>query len=287
MVDKTATVLKAWLTRCPPHQRAALERFLSESERSHLDSFPTVDVAEAPEGYTTGGPLDKIHWSWFIPTLKTYTPRDQRLFLSALDLHAMEQLGSALNIDKPLEPVTEMGKIYLQQTLMQSLLEEGEQILPEEFLPASPLNRLVRLSKQDLIRLINLLSLYDLCQEVRQIVETKVLKKISSFLSQEQRTALQAIAAKPPETSPLPRMGLDRNWDGTEEGLQVLLHRRGLARLGIALSGQHPDLIWTLCHHLDVGRGGSLAKLCGKEPIAGMSEVAIHQVGESINLLKG
>lgn len=279
-------VLKAWLSGRSPAEQQALERFLPEKERHLLQGFSPFETEITSEKYGTLG-AHKVHWSWFIPTIKLYNARDQKLFISSLDTHSAEQLKSVLNLKTPLEPVTEMGKAYLQTQLMRSIAAGSEPVLPPEFLPASPLNCLLMLGKKELIRLINLLSLYDLSIELRQIVETKTLKKIYSFLNKEHQAALKTISAKVPEAHPLPKMGLDREWDGTEEALHVLLHRRGLTRLGLALSGQHPDLIWTICHHLDIGRGGSLAKLCGKEPIAGMSETAVHQVIDSIHLLLG
>jgi hypothetical protein len=285
MTQKTQMVLKAWLTRCPPEQRIALERFLPEAERQQLAELPPLEAEISAEQCFHGGSLNKVHWSWFLPPLKSYAPRDQKLFLSALEHHAAEQLKATLNIRTPLDSVTEMGKAYLQMKLLHSLTDSHTGILPIELLPQSPLNVLATLGKKDLIRLINFLSLYDLCAEVRQIVDTKMLKKIYGFLSREHQAVLKTISAQVLETHPFPRMGLDRSWDGEEESLHVLLHRKGLTRLGIALSGQDPDLIWIICHHLDIGRGGSLLKLCGKEPIHGISEIAMQQVIECVHLL--
>jgi len=285
MAKKTQMVLKAWLTRCPPEQRIALERFLPEAERQKLAELPPFEAEITAEKCSQGGSLNRVHWSWFLPTLKSYAPRDQKLFLSALDPHSAEQLKATLNIRTPLDSVTEMGKAYLQMKLLRSLTDSHKEILPTELLPQSPLNVLVSLGKKDLIRLINFLSLYDLCAELRQIVNTKTLKKIYGLLSREQQAALKTISAQMLETHSFPRMGLDRAWDGEEESLHILLHRKGLTRLGIALSGQDLDLIWTICHHLDIGRGGSLLKLCGKEPVLGISEIAIQQVIESVHLL--
>ncbi|HEV7735835.1 MAG TPA: hypothetical protein VGO47_00440 [Chlamydiales bacterium] len=291
MAQKAQMVLKAWLTRCPPEQRIALERFLPEAERQKIAELPPFEAEITAEQCSQGRPLNRVHWSWFLPTLKSYAPRDQKLFLSALDPHSAEQLKATLNIRTSLDSVTEMGKAYLQMNLLRSLTDSHTEILPIELFPQSPLNVLVSLGKKDLIRLINFLSLYDLCAELRQIVNTKTLKKIYSLLSREHQATLQTISAQMLETHsvlethPFPRMGLDRTWDGEEESLHVLLHRKGLTRLGVALSGQNPDLIWTICHHLDIGRGGALLKLCGKEPVHGISEIAIQQVIDSVHLL--
>lgn len=276
-------VLKALLSRRSLQERQALERFLPESERLRLSQLPTFSEEITPERFSNVGTLEKVHWSWFLPTLKTYAPRDQRLFLAALSPHAAEQLSQSLSQNGSFEEITETARCYLREQLLHSLVGPRDRVLPPEFLPASPLNRLLELSKKELIRLIDYLSLYDLCAELRQIVETKILKKIYSFLSDEQRNVLKQISNRK-EVHPIPRLGLER-WDGMEESLRILLHKRGLARLGLALSGQDSDLIWSICHHLDIGRGGALFKLCAKEPMADLSAAAIHQVEESLSLL--
>ncbi len=74
-------------------------------------------------------------------------------------------------------------------------------------------------------------------------------------------------------------MGLDK-WEGSREAFRHLLHRRGLARLGAALSGQDPDLVWYVCHQLDIGRGNTLFKLCLKESLPGISELIARQIEE-------
>lgn len=271
--EKIDMVLKGWLERCPPEERNGLLRFLSEGEQQHLAGLPMPEVGTTPQMKNA---FEQIHWSWFVPILKTYASRDQILFLSALEPQIAEQLQATLKMKKKLESVSEMGKTYLCDVLARSLEEEGP-VLPPEFLPASPLNQLATLSKQALMRLIHRLSFYDLAAEIRHIVDPKVLKKIYGFLNEEEKEFLKTVSSK--TADPFPRMS---GWDGSEESFRVALHRKGLVRLGAALSGQHPDLIWTICHHLDIGRGGALLKLVAKEPIHGVTEIAQTQVLELI-----
>ena len=150
-------------------------------------------------------------------------------------------------------------------------------------LPSAPLNSLLYLSKKELIALIDDLAMYDLAAELRQIVETKILKKIYSLLSEEQKKLLKMAVAQR-ETISFPRLGLDR-WDRTEESLRYLLHRRGLVRLGAALSGQDPDLIWYLCHRLDIGRGSALFKFCENKNIPGFTDIVLGQIEERLGKL--
>jgi hypothetical protein len=280
-------VLKAHLNQRPLEEREALLRFLSESEQLYLSGLPEPQEEELPESRPFGSTLEKVHWSWFLPTLKSFSAREQRLFLSVLSPYAAEQLKISLSLKGSPEEISETAKGFLRQQLLHSLDAPRDGLLPLEYLPASSLNRLLALSKKELIRLIDYLALYDLSQEVRQIVETKILKKIYSLLSEEQKNILKQITTHK-ELNPLPKLGIEK-WaeggGGSEESLRIILHRRGLARLSVALSGQDSDLIWMICHQLDIGRGGTLFRLCGKEKISAAAETIFRQIEELLSLL--
>ena len=276
-------VLKAFLSRSSPEKRERLERFLPENEKIRLHNLPTFSEEMTPDRFSSGSVIENVHWSWFIPTLKTYSEREQKLFLSALSPVVAQSLGHSLGFSPPFEEISETAKSYLRELLQHSLIAYKERLLPIDYLPPSPLKELFKLSKKELTHLIDLLSLYDLSSELRQIVETKILKKIYCFLTEEEKAHLKKIASKK-EPFPVARLNLDR-WDGTEETLRVLLHRRGLARLGLALSGQDPDLIWYVCHQFDIGRGNALFKLCTKEAAQNVSDAMVREIDELIRNL--
>lgn len=277
---RSDTVLNAFLSRCSPEKRRELEPFLSEAERRRLAQLPHPTGTIHPQNVPYETMLETVHWSWFLPTLKTYSDLEiQQMFLSCLSPQAAKNLAKTLHLLALNPPaISPLAKAYFQDLLLRSLIGQGDTLLPIDFLPQSPLLPLLHLSKSELIRIIDLLSLHDLAAELRQIVETKILKKIYILLSEEERSFLK-IAMAHKEYFSLPRMGLDR-WDGSEESFRVLLHRRGLARLGAALSGQNPDFLWYICHQLDIGRGNALLKLCAKEPLHGVSEPIIRQIEE-------
>lgn len=274
-MERSAFILKAFLSQCPPERTASLERFLPESQKKVLSGLPTYDLIPhlCPDSL-----LDQVHWSWFLPTLKTHAEQDQKYFLSSFSTSAAESLGAELQLSFSKDEISKVGKKYLQQILIHSLVGFDEKLLPQEYLPPSPLNQLLVLSKKELTRFISLLSIHDLGLEMRQIVETKILKKIYSFLNDDEKHFLKTVMTQK-EPYSWPKMGLDK-WEGTEEAFKHLLHKRGLNRLATALSGQDPDLIWHVCHQLDIGRGSALFKLCGKEPLAGISDWVIRQIEE-------
>lgn len=269
-------VLKAFLCYSPSEKRDRLESFLPQGLKKKLSAIPCFPKEKELE---RGISLEQIHWSWFIPTLKTYSSREQRLFLSALSPNIAENLSKELGLPSPpKEELREIGAHFLRQTLLSHLIGHQSRIIPPDYLPTSPLKPLLRLSKKKLIQLIDFLSLYDLAAELRQIVETKILKKIYSLLSEEQKRFLK-VAMAHKEPYPLPRLKLDK-WDGSEDSLHLLLHKRGLARLGAALSTQDPDFAWYICHQLDIGRGNTLFKLSSTETNADLSEGIVRQIEE-------
>ena len=272
------TVLHAFLSRESPESQEYLLQFLppTRAERmKQLQPFPTpLDIAH----FKNGDLLNTVHWSWFLPTLKSYMPEEQTLFLSTLDPVPANHLAEEIPCKMPKKSLSELGTSYLRHLLLNSLIGTHDRLIPKDFLPPSPLNRLLDLSKKELTALIDLLSMYDVAAEIKQIVETKILKNIYSCLTEMERNLLKQVSLKP-ESYSLPRMGLER-WDGNRDALRLLLHRRGLARMGLALSGEDPALIWYVCHQLDIGRGTALFKLCVKESSPPTIEAAAKQVEE-------
>lgn len=282
MKSRRALVLKGFLNRKEPDKREALERLLPSKEQKILADLPIYQMEQPSEEEDF---LERIHWSWFLPTLKSHSDQEQTLFLASLDPSIASSICEELKIPLPRTiGVSPMGKQFMRGILFHSLVGATNQLLPVECLPPTPLNSLLYLSKKELTQLMDDLSMYDLAVELRQIVETKILKKIYSFLSEEQKKSLK-IAMAQRESYSIPRIGLDK-WDGTEESFRHLLHRRGLARLGAALSGQDPDLIWYICHQLDIGRGNALFKLCKKETAPGLSAAVLEQIEEWLANLK-
>jgi len=276
----SAMVLKAFLSQCEPEKKRALERFLPETERTLLEQLPVFSKPIVPEAFTHHKAVERVHWSWFLPTLKTYTEEEQKLFLSSLPSSNAKNLAKALETQLSSSEITPVAKSYLRQILLHSLIGAQNRLLPVDYLPPTPLKPLLELSKKELTRVIDFLSLYDLSAELRQIVETKILKKIYSFLSEEEKKFLKTISSSK-DPFVLGRIGIDR-WDGSEESLRHLIHRRGLVRLSTALSGQHPDFIWYICHQLDIGRGTILFKLSHGPTSQGASDAITRQIMELI-----
>ncbi len=273
MRNRRGIILKAFLALSSPEKRDSLVSHLSASERESLSTLPDIPLQEEGASYHF---LDSIHWSWFLPILESYPEREQKLFLRVFNANSQKALSKALGSSPTTEKIKPVAADFLRKTLYFSI--QKEELLPIDHLPPSPLNLLLQVEKKKLTQLIDLLSLYDLSSEIRQIVETKILKKIYSFLTDDEREFLKSIAGHK-EPYPAAQIRLDK-WDGTKESLRLTLHKIGLARLGNALSGQDPDLIWYVCHALDSGRGKALEKLCKNEAIPGVALWLAEQLKE-------
>ena len=267
-------VLKSILNQCAPDQKSALERYLSKEERTALATIEPPEWTLPSEER----PLeDIVHWSWLLPALKSHTPEEQKLFLSALPQSIFYPLRDAVTMP-PFEPeqLGAAAQKFLKTTLAKTLLDEQRTLLPIPFLPPSPLNRLAHLKKNELIRLIDFLALFDLALELKQIVDTKILKKIYRFLSAEEKLFLRT-ASKDITPFATTRLKFE-DTDGSKESFRNLLHKRGLARLGAALSEQSSDLCWYIRHQLDIGRGTLLAKFYSVNTPQEIQEAIQHQV---------
>ncbi len=274
MKSSSFLILNAFLNKLSSEDKAHLINFLPEKDQKRLQ-----DLVQVPsllfKWFSFEWLLSYVHYSWLLPTLKLYS-KDASLFLSSLENEEATHLEKKMNAPPSSYTLSPIGKLFFKRVLLQSLVGGKNHLLPIEALPESELNILCKFSKKELVELIDYLSLYDLAIEIRQIVETKILKKIYSFLSEGQKKFIKTIMTQK-ELLPLHRLGLDR-WDGNEETLHHLLHRRGLARLGIALSSEHPDLTWYVCHILDIGRGNALSKAYQND----VSSNIISQIRQSI-----
>lgn len=217
--------------------------------------------------------LPEIHYTWLKePLLKqdmAFQDGILRCLTSAQQKGLAKELGRIYN-PAPLNPF--LKKFYsnhLYSTF--PLLHES---LPIAYQSEGPLDFIAELSKKNLIELIDKLAMFDLAHEMKKIVETKRLNALYTSLSAIQQEFLRKCLHLKDRMIPS-KMQID-NLTGKEFVLQ--LHKRGLYRLGVALSGQNADLIWLIVHKLDHGRGTLLKKAIKKEAIPIITEAVIQQV---------
>jgi hypothetical protein len=140
---------------------------------------------------------------------------------------------------------------------------EAASLLPKPLLPKSEFDWMLTLSKRELIEVIDLMSMYDLADEVRHVVDRKLLQMIVGRLSQKMQRFLRSCMSQKTKLALAP-MHIEQIYQN-EAQFRTKLHKRGIQRLSIALSGQGVDFIWYILHTLDIGRGTLLMKQVQKE----------------------
>jgi len=250
---------------------------IKELEKYRQSNLDVSQVAIDPKVIFDG----RIHYSWIAETLKTFDPNLQSLMIAALPDPIGNSLGTIQQIERAAEPYPPMSKYLLRLLAEKMSLTD---ILPEAFLPEESLTFLIKNTKSELINIINFLGIYDLAEEVKTIVNKTLLKSVYSGLTAPQQKFLRNCLHQRQRFTPA-KMGLG-NWQGDPLELQRVLHRRGIVRLGYALSGQHPDLLWYISRRLDIGRGKLLEKSYSAKEISSVTITLQQQISAIINFLK-
>lgn len=274
--------------------RLLLNRYFKGNQQSFLSVLPQFEANAILESDTSlndpllllKAPSDRIaalHYTWLKSALEGFSEEVRPLLVSPLSKRQADQLTKALNIAPLDRPLTPQIKNYLNRILL-SKVKGSDTVTPLEFLPQGQLSFLADCSSGDIVELCDFLGLYDIGEELRHIVDKKILKNVYQCLSPKEQSFLkQCMSTKIKLVAP--GLGLDR-WNGEPAKLRHAMQARGLLRLGKALSGAHEDLLWHLTHRLDKGRGETLFRYYSKQPISGVTPLLIQQVQNVMNILK-
>ena len=282
MQAKSWIMLRVLLNRFHGGAQESLLRSLPD-EQAQIVSSQNVDSTEIFPAFTQPSELiHEIHYSWLTPIITQFPHELQSILISSLPDMQKERLSQQFQIELSADPVADSVKKFLTQ-LIYSKLRHSD-VLPLEYLPTSPLKSIASLDKRQLQHLFDYLGLFDLALEIPQIVDKKKLRDIYNCLStKKQRFLRQCTRQK--ELVQSQKLNLDA-WDGDPKRLNKVLHRRGIIRLGYALSGQHPDLVWHITHTLDTGRAEVLAKHFSQKEIPKVTQALAQQVLNLVHYLQ-
>lgn len=282
MEDKSSYFLKLLANR---YHAAGQDSFLRPLPAERLKSVANVGIDATdplPAISQSIALVEKIHYSWLIPKIKELPKSKILLLLSLLPPNKKSKLRAALSVSEDIPQTSAAMKTFLAPHLIP--LIQFENRIPLEYLPKGPLSSLGILHKKQLIELIDLLGLYDLGQEIHHIVDKKILEQVYKCLSLNKNAYLKkCLHAK--ERLVTQRINLE-HWDGQCEKLSKLLHHRGMVRLGYALSGLNPGLIWHIVHTLDSGRGEKLQRLISDKEISGVSPTIRKHVQNTLEFMQ-
>lgn len=281
MQQKTGLMVKILLNRYDRNYAKNLFQPLVSEDKDELTQINTTLSNPEKSFEPAEEMLRNIHYSWLIPVLTAIPKPQQLLTLAALTKPQAEKMKRQFNHSHPEHPLTKLTEVFLLDRLYK--LVKPKEVLPRSFLPRSQLDDLFKLNKAQLVNIIDLLGIYDLAEEVRFIINKEQVNKIHNCLTPKQKQFLKLSLHQKEKLVATP---LDlKKWDGDCKTLALVLHQRGLIRMGKALCGQHPDALWYLTHTLDKGRGEILNRHYIPTPISGVTSALIQQVLTLINFL--
>lgn len=232
-----------------------LKEFLSPEMSAEIEEACPLDVTKLLSQSEWVG---SIHFSWFAAPLHALPASVRPLFLALLSPKQAKEVCTLLAFPFSIPSYSSFMRPFLVDEFRKHVFQ-GVEVLSREALPASDLKPLLSLRRSQLLSIVDLLGIYDLSADLRQIVDRGLLNKIYKTLSEDQLTFLQYSMKQPLKWLP-PKLGL-LNWDGTKKTLQHLLHSRGLSRLGKALYDEDESLKWHLLHLFDTGRANVIEKI--------------------------
>lgn len=274
--------------------RLLLNRYIKGNQQTFLSPLPAENAKAILETNTDlndpllllkdpAQRLAEIHYTWLKTYVEEFPESVRTLLISVLPKKQSEQLAKAFELKVKPAALSSPVKSYLNGILL-SKVTEGAEVKPLEFLPQSPLSPLAESSSLEIVEICDFLGLHDIGEELRQVVDQKILKNVYLCLNpKEQGYLRQCMQTKVKLAAPT--LGLDR-WNGDREKLRHAMQARGILRLGKALSGSPEDFLWHIVHKLDKGRGQTLMRHYSKKQVTGVTPLLTQQVQNIMNILK-
>lgn len=278
MDQRSLIMLKVLLNRYHPKDQDALVKLLPLAEQQAIlaHKIQTNDLSallKQPKDV-----LETMDATWIQPILEKFPENWFPFLLATLPPSQAERLKKT---SLPTLSLTPPVKEWMLKQICQHLPLDGH--LPLELLPETSLSPLAKWPKARLLALADFLGIHDLASDIRQIVNTAQLKQIYACLTPKQLAYLK-VCMRQKEKITSPKLEMDLTHPDCKK-LQSLIHRRGLARLSKALSGQHPDLVWSIAYLMDKPRGEALLKSYELKAIPNVTSILTLQVTNLMNLL--
>lgn len=284
MGSKSGVMLRVLLNRYYKNPADAPIRFLPQDVSKPLF---TLDIHSKDPNPLLNHPTDQIHaihYSWLLPAIQSFPKPLHPTLLNALSKSHAAKLRIMLHIPAQPHPESALSE-PVRNLFLTKLVKKlrPEHVLPLEYLPDNLLSPLSKMTKQQLVEVIDFLGLYDLAEGIRHIIDKTFLQKLYLCLSHKQKQFLR-ICLHQHEKIAAAKMEMS-TWDGSCKKLDIMLQRRGLLRLGKAFCGLHPDFVWHISHALDSGRGTILLHYFSEETPPAITARLVQQVTTLMNFL--
>lgn len=210
--------------------------------------------------------------SWYATTLKSFPEPLQAIYKQLL-----EDQTTAIS-----PVVSQFLKAFFYRQWRKQLSEKEP--LAKELIVSGDLGPLLELKKAEFLEVVDLLSMHNLVDEVRHVVDKRILQVLSQILTMNQQQYLR-MCLRQKTKHHAPSFSL-RDLLKEPKKLPSVLHKQGLRRLGFALSGQSKDFIWYVLHTLDIARAKFVQADIQEEAVAHSTKLAQLEILQIIQFLK-
>ena len=261
MSTKASMLTKSLVQHFFPKPMESLVSYAQEEYRTQLLELPSVVIKQeylCPSAETL---LSTIHYSWFLEPLKDYPKSIQQILIHTTSPETQKKLCSLLEVEST-STCASFFQRYLQNKFVAHFYDNPN-LVPYHYLPETELTPLLEMSKENIVKLIDLLPIYDLAKEIPKILNKETLTIIEHSLSTRQKHFLNHCMknASTIETKGSPLTNACENI----EQFRYKLHLQGLNRLGTVLIERGHSFIWHLTHKLDTGRGKKILNFLNKK----------------------
>ncbi len=218
--------------------------------------------------------LSSIDSSWLKPCVEKMSKPLQEVYAKAFP----KQFGKSEAKSAYNDTVQDFLITYLH-----SVCSEKE-VTPKVLLPTWELSPLLDLSRTELLEIVDLLAMYDLVEDMRQIVDKKLLTSILQYLTHEQQHYLRLLLRQKSSKKPSSLSIRELLKEGKK--FPQTLHKLGLQKLAFAISGASKDFCWHILHILDLPRAKFLQNHIKEEEVPNQTPQALVQVQHIIQFLK-
>jgi hypothetical protein len=285
--------VKVLLNKYLPAKIEALEPLLS---KQLYQSCKALDAAEKNPQFFLFNPK---YWilasdpSWIEEAIVSENETARALIVAALPQAHADFFVSKGVTSLQKKPLTEPVKDFLLGWLFRRWNKEHTTVGDFPFLPKkskellgqSEFLALVNMDHRQLLSLIDLLAINDLIEEVRHIVDKRLLQALLEQLSGVQQRYLRLCLRQKTKSQPGGGFGLKEQLKNARN-LSQALHKRGLLRLAQALSGADSDTVWYILHTLDIARAKAVIEHYQQEEIASVTNRCRQQVQHVFQFLK-
>jgi hypothetical protein len=260
-----------------PGNNGVLSSFLSDEDT------PPAELWKDKEFSNTLFSFEKIlatvHYSWFFSFFEKLEPEKASLFLAIIPPDLAEKITAKTKRGASTTSFSPIGKRYITSLFVSAFCQEHN-IFPPELLPFTPFDDIHSFAKPQLLHLVDYLGLQELATELATIEHRPLIKSIHSSLQQEKKEYVLAYieAGNCVSLDPIDIM----KWDGDAKKLHLVIHQKGLKRMGAALAGMPQPFIQYVCHRLDTGRGSVIQKYASQHKDQEKNSALQNQMNEVI-----